>query len=142
MTKLLALSVALVLAGGLSVTMPAQAESRTEIATARAHALMAHGAITLESVHTHLHHVVNCLVGPTGQGFDAAAGNPCNGQGNGAIADAARDAGASAKLRGALADAQAGLKSNSLAEAQDAASRAAAALQATPAQKAAGGYAW
>ena len=27
--------------------------------------------------HKHLHHAVNCLVGPSGAGFDAAAGNPC-----------------------------------------------------------------
>ncbi len=28
-----------------------------------------------------LHHVINCLVGPRGRGFDAAVGNPCKGVG-------------------------------------------------------------
>jgi hypothetical protein len=38
-----------------------------------AHAGMALGAADLKLVHTHLHHVINCLVGPSGKGFDAQA---------------------------------------------------------------------
>ena len=47
--------------------------------------------------HKHLQHAVNCLVGPNGKGFDAAAGNPCGKAGNGAIPDST-DAAQKAKL--------------------------------------------
>jgi hypothetical protein len=45
---------------------------------------------------THLQHTLNCLEGPRGQNFNAAPGNPCQGQGNGIIPDlrAAEAAGA------------------------------------------------
>lgn len=36
---------------------------------------------------THLQHTMNCLEGPRGQNFNAAPGNPCQGQGNGLIPD-------------------------------------------------------
>jgi hypothetical protein len=35
----------------------------------------------------HLHHALNCLVGPAGKDFDASNANPCKAQGNGAIPD-------------------------------------------------------
>ena len=35
----------------------------------------------------HLHHTLNCLVGPQDKLFDASAGNPCQGQGNGYLPD-------------------------------------------------------
>lgn len=95
---------------------------------AHIHALMAQNAKTVPAAHAHLHHVINCLVGPKGAGFDARAGDPCNGQGNGAISDAAKDKALQGKLRGALDDAQAGLKSESLPAVQADAGRAAAAL--------------
>ena len=41
----------------------------------------------MKEVTTHLQHVVNCLEGPTGPGFEGGAGNPCQGQGAGLIAD-------------------------------------------------------
>jgi hypothetical protein len=65
----------------------------------------------------HLHHVVNCLVGPNGQGFDAGAGNPCKDQGNGAIPDTS-DAAKKTMLNQALAKANAGLKLEDMAAAQ------------------------
>src|SRR6185437_11904150 len=58
-----------------------------ETATAATHAGLAAKATDLKGTQMHLHHVVNCLVGPKGKGFDAAPGNPCKDQGNGAIAD-------------------------------------------------------
>jgi len=76
----------------------------------------------------HLHHTVNCLVGPEGQGFDAKEANPCQKLGNGAIPDAA-DQALKAKLTAALAKAQAGLKSDDLAAARKAATEAQAALK-------------
>ncbi|MGQ0550413.1 MAG: hypothetical protein ACT4PY_12190 [Armatimonadota bacterium] len=41
----------------------------------------------MKEVTTHLQHVVNCLEGPTGPGFEGGAGNPCQGQGAGLIVD-------------------------------------------------------
>ncbi len=121
----------------------AQAPSvKDEISTAHKHALLAQGSTSLDMVQMHLHHVVNCLVGSSGAGFDAAAGNPCKGQGNGAIEDSASDPALQGKLKAALAAAQSGLQSASLGGAQQEAAKAAAALEATPAQKAAGGYKW
>ncbi len=49
--------------------------------TAIDHAKLAVEAKTLDATQMHLHHVLNCLEGQTGQDFDAAAGNPCNGLG-------------------------------------------------------------
>jgi hypothetical protein len=71
----------------------------------------------MKTVQMHLHHVVNCLVGPTGQGFDASVGNPCKDQGNGAIPDTT-DAAKKTMLNQALAKANAGLKLTDMAGAQ------------------------
>jgi hypothetical protein len=78
------------------------ADGPQEIATATNHAGLASKAGDIAGVKMHLHHTLNCLVGPAGQGFDATAGNPCNGQGSGAIADT-NDAAAKAKLTAAAA---------------------------------------
>jgi hypothetical protein len=75
--------VALVACAGF-VASPASAQTK-ELATATQHAGLAAKATDLKGVQMHLHHVINCLVGPSGAGFDASFGNPCNGQGNGAI---------------------------------------------------------
>ncbi|MGH8125764.1 MAG: hypothetical protein ACREPK_07950 [Rhodanobacteraceae bacterium] len=124
-----------VLAGGLAFAAFAQAPSaKGEISTAHAHAMMAKSANTVAMSHTHLHHVINCLVGPRGQGFDAAAGDPCKGKGNGALPDSASNHALHGKLQSALHDAQAGLKSDSLATVQRDAGKAAAVLQATSTQ--------
>jgi hypothetical protein len=129
MNKLLVVGITTAL-GGLACTAFAQTHSaKDEIGTAHAHALMAQSATSVAMAHTHLHHVINCLVGPGGNGFDAAAGDPCKGQGNGAIPDAMADHALHAKLESALGDAQAGLKSESLAAVQQDAGKAAAGLQ-------------
>lgn len=88
-----------------------------EISTAATHAGLAVKAADMKMTQTHLHHVVNCLVGPKGKGFDAAPGNPCNGQGNGAIPDT-QDKKQKATLTQALAKANAGLKTNDMAAAK------------------------
>lgn len=103
---------------------PAFADSAAEIATAGQHAGMAAGSADLKMVHMHLQHVVNCIVGPSGQGFDKAAGNPCDGKGNGALADG----GDKAKLDGALAKAKDGIANGDLAAAKKDASDAQAML--------------
>ncbi|MDI4640133.1 hypothetical protein K9U39_04080 [Rhodoblastus acidophilus] len=72
--------------------MPAlAANAALEIKTAATHAGMAAASNTLQTVHMHLHHVLNCLEGPKGADFDAKPGDPCKGQGSGAIMDSAPD---------------------------------------------------
>lgn len=85
-----------------------------QVATATAHAGMALGAGDLNMVHTHLHHVINCLVGPSGDGFDGAAGNPCKGMGHGAIADAKGQAGVEGSLHMAVREAKAGVQATTV----------------------------
>ena len=104
------------------------ADPAQEVATSGLHAGLAAQAATIEQVHMHLHHTVNCLVGPKGQGFDAKEANPCQKLGNGAIPDTT-DSATKAKLTAALAKAQAGLKSDDLAAAKKAAAEAQASLQ-------------
>lgn len=110
--------------------------------TAHAHALMAENAKSVKMAHTHLHHVINCLVGPDGKAFDASAADPCKGQGHGALPDSANNHALHSKLQDALSDAKMGLKSSSLSSIHSDAAKAAAALQATPSQKSSGGYSW
>ena len=103
----------------LAVPMVAQAADSSaavskQVSTAATHAGMAMGAADLKMVRAHLHHVVNCLQGPSGAGFDAKAENPCKGQGHGAIVDAKGDAATEAKLHTALRQAEAGLKAKTV----------------------------
>jgi hypothetical protein len=104
------------------------ADSAQEAATAAVHAGLAAQAATIEQVHMHLHHTVNCLVGPKGQGFDAKEANPCQKLGDGAITDTS-DSATKAKLTAALAKAQAGLKSDDLTASKAAATDTQAALK-------------
>ncbi len=113
------------------ITSPASAQATDpaqEAVTSGLHAGLAAQAATIEQVHMHLHHTVNCLVGPTGQGFDAKEANPCQKLGNGAIPDTT-DSATKAKLAAALAKAQTGLKSDDLTAAKKAATEAQAALK-------------
>jgi hypothetical protein len=66
-------------------------DAKQQVATAAAHAGMAAAAAEDKMVRGHLQHVVNCLVGPAGEGYDSAQANPCKDQGFGAIQDAAMD---------------------------------------------------
>jgi len=109
-------------------TLVYAANSAREAAVAARHAVLASKAANLKVVHTHLHHVVNCLVGPKGEGFDSGAANPCAALGNGAIPDAT-DAAMKATLMKALETANAGLGSNDLQAAQKDASETAAILE-------------
>jgi len=61
---------------------------QTELKTATFHSgELAQRVNALAGVQLHLHHVLNCLEGTGGADFFAAAGNPCQGQGNGIIPD-------------------------------------------------------
>ncbi len=100
---------------------PAMADLAGELATGQTHAGMASTQADINMVHVHLQHALNCLVGPTGDGFDASHGNPCaKAFGNGAVADAT-DAAQKAKLEPLVATAKAGIASTDLATAQKAA---------------------
>jgi hypothetical protein len=95
----------------------ADSDPAKEISTAATHAGLAAKATDMKMTQTHLHHVVNCLVGPNGKGFDAAPGYPCKDQGNGAIPDT-KDPKQKKALQSALAKANAGLKAKDMAAAQ------------------------
>ncbi len=82
---LLACVIAWVLAGSAVVT--AAGDPSAELKTAATHAGFAAKYETLKEVTLHLHHAVNCLVGPQDKLFDGAAGNPCQGQGSGYLPD-------------------------------------------------------
>ena len=63
------------------------ADLGSEINNAATHAGLAAQAADINGVHTHLHHALNCLAGPGGDGFDAKIMNPCAQSGGGAIPD-------------------------------------------------------
>ncbi len=93
MLRIKMLSAAIAVAGFAALcTTPAVAgDFKQQVATATAHAGMAAAATEEKMVRGHLQHVINCLVGPAGEGFDAAQANPCKDQGFGAIQDASMD---------------------------------------------------
>jgi hypothetical protein len=100
-----------------------------EIATAATHATLASQATAIDGVQMHLHHTLNCLVGPSDSRFDAKQINPCAGSGSGAIPDMT-DAVKKKALETAAASAGAGLATTDLATAQKAATKTAAELKA------------
>jgi hypothetical protein len=114
--KPLRLSIALGAAAALA-PLAACSDAASEIATAANHAGFAASAATLDGVHMHLHHAINCLVGPEGEGFDTKALNPCAKSGNGAIPDET-DATRRASLETAVTEAKAGLAATDLRTAQ------------------------
>jgi hypothetical protein len=113
----------------MALPTAAFADAAQEIGTAATHAGLAAKAANVDMVHMHMHHALNCLVGPKGDGFDAAPGNPCGSQGNGAIPDSA-DAGQKAKLTAVVATLKAGIANSDQAAAAKAATDAAAAITA------------
>ena len=74
-------------AGLVVLPLPAYADASSEVATAAEHAGLSAASNSILMAHTHLHHTLNCLVGPKGRGFDTKAANPCASLGNGAIPD-------------------------------------------------------
>jgi hypothetical protein len=109
--------------GFTSVSAKADTDSTKEVTTAARHASLAAQATDLKGAQTHLHHVINCLVGPKGQGFDSKEANPCKDQGNGAIPDTTDEARKTALVQ-ALAKANEGLRQTDLAAAHKSASEA------------------
>ena len=113
--------------GALLFSTAAFADLAGELNTAQTHAGLAAKAANLDGVHMHLHHALNCLVGPGGMGFDTGNANPCAAAGKGVMVDST-DAAQKAKLQTAVADAQRGIAASDLATAQAAANETAAAI--------------
>ncbi|MDN6319888.1 MAG: hypothetical protein L0J77_08980 [Marinobacter sp.] len=96
------------------------ADMAPEVKTAATHAGLASQAGNVKGVHTHLHHALNCLVGPDGEGFDKDEMNPCADMGNGAIPDT-EDSKMKKKLENAVEKANSGLDTDDYDEAKAAA---------------------
>lgn len=122
--------IALLAAAAALAATPALADVAAQLTVAQTHAGMAAKQADIKAVQMHLHHAVNCLVGPAGAGFDAAAGNPCGKAGTGAIPEST-DAAQKAKLQAAVNTATPGLAAGAdLATAQKAAQATADAVAA------------
>ena len=113
----------------VSMSMPAFAGDVTkEVSTAAEHAGYAADATLITTAYSHLHHTINCLVGPLSASFDAKEANPCAAMGSGAIPDTT-DATKAKNLKAALKKAKAGLASKDLATAKTNAAAAQALLK-------------
>jgi hypothetical protein len=104
------------------------ADAHSEIVNADEHAGYAVTSTDMAGVQAHLHHTLNCLVGPGGNGFDAKQMNPCAQSGKGAIPDTS-DAKKKAALEAAAAKAREGLASSDMAAAKKDAADAEAMLK-------------
>ncbi|KEZ76028.1 hypothetical protein [Salinisphaera hydrothermalis] len=70
------IALVVLISGGSALAASAPAPFRI----AAEHAGYAAKADKLETIQTHLHHVLNCLEGPPGRDSQAAAGDPCHGK--------------------------------------------------------------
>jgi hypothetical protein len=118
-TKTIVSSAGVILACLAGAPATVFADGPEAITRAAQHAGFAAASGEIGMVRTHLHHVLNCLVGPEGQGFDAAPGNPCM-QAGGAIPQTA-DAAMKEMLTKQAADARAAIANADLGAAQAAA---------------------
>ncbi len=71
----------------LTTTVSAAGDPTAELKTAATHAGFSAKYDSSKEVTQHLHHALNCLVGPNDKMFDQSAGNPCKGQGDGFLPD-------------------------------------------------------
>ena len=81
------IAIAAVISTLLTFPIAAYADSKSQIATAVEHAGLAAAAPNLVQTRVHLHHAMNCLVGPLDADFDKSNMNPCAQQGKGAFPD-------------------------------------------------------
>src|ERR1700750_292533 len=105
------IAMAAVIGGLLTCPVAAYADAASEIATAAEHAGLAAAAPNLTQTHMHLHHVMNCLVGPKDGDFDKTNMNPCAQQGTGAFPDQSNPD-IKVKLQNAMSLAGDGIASN------------------------------
>ena len=106
-----------IVSAALTFPMAAYADAKSEIATAAQHAGLAAAAANLAQTHMHLHHAMNCLVGPRDADFDKTNMNPCAEQGKGAFPDES-DPDIKVKLQNAMSAAADGIASNDEATAK------------------------
>ena|ERR1700756_2229322 len=104
------------------------ADLGSEINNAAQHAGLAAQAANINGVHQHMHHALNCLVGPQGDGFDAKEMNPCAQSGGGAIPDET-DAMKKTKLMAARDNLSKGIALTDISAAKADASAAQAAIE-------------
>ncbi len=117
MTTLRTTGSTITLIGLVSFSPAALADGPQAVATAAQHAGLAAAAGDIAGAHRHLHHTLNCLIGPDGEGFDAAAGNPCRDAG-GAIPQTA-DAEMKETLEGVAMKVRDATENNDLAAVKD-----------------------
>ncbi len=82
---LVALAVALL--AGATPAFAQEARLETQLATAVQHASFSMDADDHAMAVRHLGHVLNCIAGEDGEGFDGSWGHPCGGQGDGILVD-------------------------------------------------------
>jgi len=111
------IAIAAVTGGLFTFPIGAYADAASQIATAAQHAGFAAAAPNLSQMHMHLHHVMNCLVGPKDGDFDKTNINPCAQMGNGAFPDES-NAEIKAKLQSAMSAAGDGIASSDEATAK------------------------
>jgi len=111
------IAIAAVISALLTFPTAAYADAKSEIATAAQHAGLAAAAPDLVQTHMHLHHAMNCLVGPQDADFDKTNMNPCAQQGKGAFPDES-DAEIKTKLQNAMSAAADGIASKDVATAK------------------------
>jgi len=113
----------------LAVSAPAFAvDTAKEIETAAEHADLAAKAADIKMVKAHLHHTINCLVGPNGDHFDEKELNPCKDLGDGAIPEMT-DAAKKGSLQAAFKKCMSGLTAHDVAGAQAIAAEAEALIK-------------
>ena len=100
----------------LALPTVAFADVSAQATVAANHAGMASKAEAVDMIHLHLHHVVNCLVGKDGTGYDIGSGNPCAKAGNGLIPEGS--AAQKTKFMAAATAASNGIAATDLAAAQ------------------------
>ncbi len=93
------------------------ADTAKEIATAAEHADLAATAVDIKMTKAHLHHTINCLVGPNGAFYFANELNPCKDFGNGAIPETT-DPAKKKSLEAALNKAKSGIAAHDPAAAK------------------------
>ena len=104
------------------------ASAQSEVVIAATHAGFAAKGGDLAAVHMHMHHALNCLVGPGGKGFDTHALNPCAHAGNGAIPDE-KSAATKKSLEAVVGELDAGIAETDYAKAKAIAAKAEAMLK-------------
>lgn len=111
---------------------PGLAAAVAQARVAAAHAGYAGEAGTVSSAREHLGHTLVCIEGPKGKNVNAAWDNPCQGMGNGVLADLQRANAASTlmeKAKDADEAAVAGMKSTDPAQIKAAARQVATLMQ-------------